>query len=375
MSESQINSQVLERLTAQGSKRILALDGGGIRGVLSLGFLEKIETILRERHHNPALRLCDYFDLIGGTSTGSIIAGALSIGMDVAEIKRFYLELGGQIFGKKKLRFWESFYNVKPLRQALQDVFGDRPLDDPSILTGLCVILKRADTGSTWPIFNNPKGRYFEANRKILLREAIRASSAAPPFFEPELIEVLPGQQGAFLDGGVSTAKNPALTLLYLATLRGFRLNWQTGADQLLLVSVGTGTWKEKTDPHDIIRGKFWNWLKKVPEFLIDSADKQNQLLLQLLSTSPTLQTIDREVGNLSEDWITKEPLFTYLRYDAPLETDAIKQLGMEKLAPKASAMRDMTNASLREELALVGEKAAQIQVKPEHFPVGFDLV
>ena len=75
---------LLERLTAEGPKRILALDGGGIRGVLTLGFLERIEQILRDRHNNPNLRLSDYFDLIGGTSTGSIIASALAIGMEVS---------------------------------------------------------------------------------------------------------------------------------------------------------------------------------------------------------------------------------------------------------------------------------------------------
>ena len=50
-------------------KRILSLDGGGIRGALTLGFLEKVEEIIREKENNPNLRLCDYFDLIGGTST------------------------------------------------------------------------------------------------------------------------------------------------------------------------------------------------------------------------------------------------------------------------------------------------------------------
>ena len=60
-------------------KRILSLDGGGIRGVITLQFLEKIETILRKRHgDNPDFRLCHYFDLIGGTSTGAIIAAGLA---------------------------------------------------------------------------------------------------------------------------------------------------------------------------------------------------------------------------------------------------------------------------------------------------------
>jgi uncharacterized protein len=368
-------NNLLARLTAPGPKRILSLDGGGIRGVLTLGFLERIEQILRTRYQNPQLRLRDYFDLIGGTSTGSIIAAALAIGMEVAEIKQFYLDLGGKIFGKKKLRFWESFYDVTPLRHALQEVFGDRTIADPTVNTGLCLILKRADTGSTWPIFNNPKGKYFEANRTILLREAIRASSAAPPFFEPEMIEVLPGQQGVFLDGGISTAKNPALKLFYLATLKGFHLDWPTGADQLLMVSLGTGTWKDRVDPQEIVHGKLWNWVKQVPDLLIHSADRQNQLILQLLSTSVTPWPIDREIGDLSDDWITPAPLMTYLRYDSFFEAEKIQEIGLPELAPKAIAFRDMTNATLRFDLAKLGERSAEIQIQPEHFPKAFDLI
>ena len=65
--------KLIDRLTAPGPKRMLALDGGGIRGALTLGFLERMEGILRRRHLKPDLRLSDYFDLIGGTSTGAII--------------------------------------------------------------------------------------------------------------------------------------------------------------------------------------------------------------------------------------------------------------------------------------------------------------
>jgi patatin-like phospholipase/acyl hydrolase len=62
-------------------KRILALDGGGLRGILSLSILQKIEEILRNRHgDNDNFRLCHYFDLISGTSTGSIIAAMIAIG-------------------------------------------------------------------------------------------------------------------------------------------------------------------------------------------------------------------------------------------------------------------------------------------------------
>src|SRR6185312_8509707 len=81
-----------------GPKRILALDGGGIRGVLTLEYLEVIEAILRQRRNDPNLLLSDYFDLIGGTSTGSIIAAGLACGMSVKAIKALYYGLGTKVF-------------------------------------------------------------------------------------------------------------------------------------------------------------------------------------------------------------------------------------------------------------------------------------
>ena len=71
----------------QPTKRILALDGGGIRGALTLGFLERLEHIIREKEGNQNLLLSDYFDLMGGTSTGAIIAAGLSIGKTVNPVK------------------------------------------------------------------------------------------------------------------------------------------------------------------------------------------------------------------------------------------------------------------------------------------------
>jgi patatin-like phospholipase/acyl hydrolase len=75
-------------------KRILSLDGGGIRGILTLEYLGVIETILRKRSGRDDFRLCDYFDLIGGTSTGSIIAAGLACGMLVDQLKQLYRDLG-----------------------------------------------------------------------------------------------------------------------------------------------------------------------------------------------------------------------------------------------------------------------------------------
>ena len=76
-----------EHFNALGPKRILALDGGGLRGILTLGILRHVERVLDERHGGDAsFRLCHYFDLIAGTSTGAIIAAALALEMSVEEV-------------------------------------------------------------------------------------------------------------------------------------------------------------------------------------------------------------------------------------------------------------------------------------------------
>ena len=364
---------LLERLTAEGPKRILALDGGGIRGALTLGYLERIESILRQRLRRPDLRLCDYFDLVGGTSTGSIIAAALAIGLDAAQIKQMYLDLGGRVFGRKKLAFWDARFSEEALKEELLKLFGDRTLGDPSIRTGLCVMTKRADTVSPWPLLNHPRGTFYAKNAPILLRDAVRASTAAPTYFVPQKLDVGGGEMGGFVDGGVSMANNPALQLFLVATLKGFPFRWPVGETRLLLVSVGTGFWTRTGTVGDVTDANILDWAKRVPELLMDDATWQNQLILQYLSRSATRWPIDLEVGDLSDDLLTPEPALTYLRYDARLEPAFLSALGLTDLAPRADELREMSEAKNRADLARIGEAAAARDVLEEHLPRAFD--
>src|SRR5687767_2833056 len=99
-------SSLEARLTAPGAKRILSLDGGGIRGVLTLQYLARMEALLAARSASPAaFCLADYFDLIGGTSTGSIIAAGLALGFRVSRLQELYEQLGATIFEKPPYRF------------------------------------------------------------------------------------------------------------------------------------------------------------------------------------------------------------------------------------------------------------------------------
>jgi patatin-like phospholipase/acyl hydrolase len=111
----------LERINKPGSKRLLSIDGGGIRGVLSLGILRQIESILKAQiGGRDDFRLSHYFDYIAGTSTGGIIAAGLSAGMSVDEILTFYKEAGAQMFVKANLlRRLRYKFESEPLAEKL----------------------------------------------------------------------------------------------------------------------------------------------------------------------------------------------------------------------------------------------------------------
>ena len=363
-----------------GPKNILSLDGGGIRGALTLGYLKKIETILQEKYGKDYL-LCDHFDLIGGTSTVSIIATGLAIGKTVDELVDLYMDLGGKIFGKKR-NFWNPLetwkflkagYDYTVLEESLRNAFGDITLGGEEVKTGLCIVAKRADTNSTWPLINHPNGKFFNTkdgkNMNIPLWQAVRASSAAPTYFAPQMIDVGDGNRAAFVDGGVSMANNPALTLLMVATLKGFPFHWDMGEDKLSIVSVGTGYSIFKKQTSEIEEAWMKTWAQSVPDMLMQDASWLNQIVLQWLSNSPTAQYIDMEMESLQDDYIGSKPLIKYLRYNFPMTENTLNGLGLGKTYSKADVdnLIEMSNAENRQELYKIGV-AASSSILKSHF-------
>ncbi len=374
-----------EHLFGEGPKRLLALDGGGIRGALTLGYLGRIEEILRERNGgDPQFRLCDYFDLIGGTSTGAIIATGLALGLSVAELGEIYHTLGEKVFA-------ESFFRIgligakfpkEPLVAALDNYFGDETLGSAKLRTGLMVVTKRLDTGSPWLLHNNPRGAYYEsvgdgvANKDLRLTSIVRASTAAPHYFDPEMIEIAPETFGAFVDGGVSPYNNPAMQVLMLATCSGYGLNWPFGAERLLLVSVGTG-YREITVPaSEVMSMPAVRLAAESVLSIMQDANWLGQALLQWMGRSPTAWTIDSEIGDLSGDSLGGGPdLLSYLRYEVALQPQWLRDtLGVELSDPECETLYSMDKPGNVAELTRLGRSAAHKQVQPAHFPDGFDI-
>ncbi|MFA5923749.1 MAG: patatin-like phospholipase family protein [Methylococcaceae bacterium] len=131
-----MNKHVLNHIHSPGPKKILACDGGGILGLMSVEILAKIEADLRAARNEPNLVLADYFDFVCGTSTGAIIAACISSVMSIDTIRQFYLDSGKQMFDKASvLKRLKYSYNDEPLAKLLREALNEQLGESPAIDT------------------------------------------------------------------------------------------------------------------------------------------------------------------------------------------------------------------------------------------------
>jgi predicted acylesterase/phospholipase RssA len=205
---SQIKLLPLVRESISGGRlfRILALDGGGLRGTFTAAVLAKWDDMIKSGGGN---QLVKHFDLIAGTSTGSILAIGLGLGLSPAEMLLFYQKQGPKIFPKnRKLRHWlKSKHESQTLRATLQSVFGDRKLTRDSCCR-LVLPTVRAVHGEAEAIVT-AHSRDRTAFASISAVDAALASSAAPTYFDEAIVDNAISVE-TYLDGGI-WANNPVL--------------------------------------------------------------------------------------------------------------------------------------------------------------------
>lgn len=368
-----------ERIQAPGPKKILALDGGGIRGMMTIEVLAEIEQLLRrELHKGPEFRLAQFFDFVAGTSTGAIIAACISSGMAVPKIREFYESSGKEMFDKAfLLKRFRHQYEDEKLAKKLQGVFGeDTTLGSEQLQTVLMMVMRNATTDSPWPVSNNPFAKYNQRDRKdcnlnIPLWQLIRASTAAPVYFPPEVVTFALGTpneyQFVFVDGGITMYNNPAFQAFLMATVEPYRMGWATGEDQMLVVSIGTGTSpKANADLAPDEMNLMYN-ARSLPAALMYAALNEQDLLCRVFGRCLAGGDLDREIFDLK---VAKGPvgpskLFTYIRYNAELTEKGLKNLGLPTIEPTHVQQLDSTNFIA--ELQQVGKAVAK-QVQREHF-------
>jgi hypothetical protein len=186
--------------------RILAIDGGGIRGILPLALLARLE-----RTHLGGGSVADCFDLVVGTSTGGIIALGLGAGLTAVQLFDLYMDRGGEVFpdhnwsvrrllGARGILF--NRCNRRRLDRLIEDILGERHIWESRVR--LCI--PAAETRHFEPfIFKTPHHPDYRLDWKEPMALAAKTTSAAPTFFAPV------GNGGyEFVDGGI-WANNPTM--------------------------------------------------------------------------------------------------------------------------------------------------------------------
>jgi predicted acylesterase/phospholipase RssA len=392
-------ARMAEKYGQARPRRLLALDGGGIRGVITLEVLAAMEDMLkRETRGDEPFRLGDYFDYIAGTSTGAIIAACLAYGFSVGEISDLYQRLGQEMFQKPwnpVKRLWYT-YKSEPLEAQLRETFGrDEDGDDFKLGSGrlrclLLAVLRNVTTDSVWPISNNPFARYNlgeradcakrDSNLCVPLWQLVRGSTAAPTFFKPQQIEVKSRGRGrtfAFEDGGITPYNNPAFLLYRMATVPSYNVGWETGEDKLLLISVGTGT---APNLDDSLGARFLlSNAKLIPSALMYGALVDQDINCRVTGNCVHGAPIDRELGDLippsaavsatTGPALAPPPArgraFRYARYNAELSKQWLGKHDLGDLDPDAVGRLDSTDHI--DDLRRIGRKVAE-QVKIDHF-------
>lgn len=368
-----------QRIRKPGPKKILALDGGGILGLITVEVLVEIEGLLRSESGRNGLVLADYFDFVAGTSTGAVIASCIALGMSMEQIRSFYLDSGREMFDRASvLRRFRYKYEDEKLSAKLQKEIGaDTRLGSEKLRSMLMVVTRNATTDSPWPVSNNPFAKYNQrvrsdgtprddCNLDLPLWQLVRASTAAPTYFPPEVVK-LGRRRFVFVDGGVTPYNNPAFLAFTMATLEPYKVNWPTGEDRLLLISIGTGNAaraNEDLDPGEM--NLLYN-ASNIPGALMYGALNQQDTLCRMFGKCLAGDALDREIGDLRGAGGPVTPrLFTYARYDADVSRAGLDSLGLPDVDPEHVQLMD--SVSHIGEIQRVGQALARARVRREHF-------
>lgn len=263
------------------ARRILSLDGGGIRGLVTCRWLEAVESALAAAGQGS---MRERFDLFAGSSTGAMIACALGIGLSPAHIADLYRIHRHAIFPGMARRLWSRLgrtfehgtsaprYDGRGLERVLQEVFGDARLGElarPTLVTAYDTIGRRPI------VFKSFKPEHAQ----LPVWEVCRASAAAPTYF-PAHGMTFEGRPHALIDGGV-VANNPTACAIAEALRKDRRVE---RSGELVVLSVGSG---ERNRPIDLAAAREWGaleWAIPIIDVLFDaSSDSVDYIAHQLV--------------------------------------------------------------------------------------------
>ncbi len=381
------------KLFSDQPKRILCIDGGAANSVLSIAFIEQIEREIRARTRNANATLSDHFDLFCGTSIGAVIATFLALGHDSNSLRSLFNELTPRIFSGRRTLFSGSRFHSEPLVRGIRSLVKDLKLGSPEIKTGLAIGVKRFDTSSAWMLTNNPRAPYFESgegyhgNSVLRLESILRAAISSPMLPTPTEVRLHDNEVGQFVDGSLSTLKNPSLELLIRCTLPSYNLNWKLSPTELNMISIGSGFAQPMYRRSDRPLGSFYQryFLSGAGKKDLAIARNSSQMLesigseigLQVLKVMQSLSSprfgwrINSEVGNLESELLLSSLLgdkaanvMRFQRYDVPLVIGAVSpQFDIDLSQRQRTDLYDFTDPRNIEQFYNLGFQAAIKQV------------
>ena len=261
-------------------RRILAIDGGGVRGIIPALALEALEAATGR----PAR---ESFDFLAGTSTGAVIAGAVAAGIPAERIVSLYRRRGPELFRRTPIvsllrRVVVGHqYEVATLRRMIGEELGDlarwRINDIPR---DIMITAKGLDDGHPWYFVKDRPGEPPGRTGGLLLADCVTASAAAPTYFAPWPIETI----GLLVDGGVGVAGNP----VYQACVEAFEYTIDYRPEDAIVVSLGTGRFLDRQRPTWL-----WSWVEWVLGELLRSPGEQQTELVQRHYGDAALYRID----------------------------------------------------------------------------------
>lgn len=264
--------------------RVLSLDGGGAKGFYSLGVLREVEALAGKP-------LCEVFDLIFGTSTGSIIAALLAKGLKLKEIHELYCEYVPPIMRAKSKRGKSS-----ALAEAGEKVFGETRFTD--LKTGVGLVATKWEL-ETPMIFKGSIGQAhgregtFQPGFGCTVSDAVQASCSAFPFFERKVVHTANGDDIELIDGGYC-ANNP--TLYAIADAIG---PLGQAPESLRVLSVGVGNYPAPTA--SFLKTAYWykyllsvQLLQKTLEINTASMDQLRRIMFKHVRTVRVSETFEK---------------------------------------------------------------------------------
>lgn len=302
--------------------KILSIDGGGIKGVFPAMYLMLIEAEL-EKRNNGKNRIYQYFDLITGTSTGGIIALALSFGIPSKEIYHLYLDNAKLIFGNKSRWLIQKIFNSSHKSDSLEKIIRQKFQEynegiDPRLAdckTDVCIPIYDLLKGNP-SVLKSPYHEAFTRDFHIPAYQAAMATSAAPTYFNPYSnsyvdLNNIEREFANKVDGGVM-ANNPTLVAL-LETSKAFKKD----ISELEILSIGTG-YKKFTDGASSKRWGLHYWMlkngrKRLIELFMQS---QSQLVANYMSL------LQKGIDKRERDNFTYDRIDTSLTPDSDMEMD-----------------------------------------------------